>query len=261
MWLDHHQTLLVTLGDNCWDYGIPLYHGVGGFGEGAQGRVRWCNEVGHKDKGIKQNERWRWTQIQWPGIDGRTLRTLTQPPGARMKNAGCLKWSRFTDKQPNSLGYRNTQKQSSAPTVCSEWNQWVPKGSGVDFHVNSLCLKVKWGKREAYGREHSRGEENRAKLNGGESFREKEVSFLTLNALWSPLTKKTEKQGSAIQREYAWHGEHCSGNNKMVESLSPQAPCMAHLDLMAGVLSLLLFLQYFLSEWTPPNLSLLSSNL
>lgn len=68
----------------------------------------------------------------------------------------------------------------------------------------------------------------------------------------SPLTNKSGKQGYALQREYAWHGEHCSGNNKVVKSLSPQAPCMAHLDLMAGVLSLLLYLQYFLSEWTPP---------
>lgn len=79
-------------------------------------------------------------------------------------------------------------------------------------------------------------------------FRKKEVSFLTPNALWSPLSKKSGKQGSALQREYAWHGEHCSGNNKVVKSLSPQASCMAHLDLMAGVLSLLLYLQYFLSE-------------
>lgn len=81
-----------------------------------------------------------------------------------------------------------------------------------------------------------------------ESFREKELSFLTLNALWSPLTKKSENQGSVLQREYEWRGEHCSGNNKVVKSLSPQAPYMAHLDLMAGVLSLLLYLQYFLSE-------------
>lgn len=100
-------------------------------------------------------------------------------------------------------------------------------------------------KREAYGGEHSRREENRAKKNGGESFREKEVRFLTLNALWSPLAKKSGKQGSALQREYAWRDERCSGNNKVVKSLSPQAPCMAHLDLMAGVLSLLLYLQYF----------------
>lgn len=80
---------------------------------------------------------------------------------------------------------KHTPAESSAPTVCSEWNQWVPKGSGGDFCVNSLCLKVKWGKGEAYGGEHSRGEENRAKTNGG-VFREKEVSFLTQNAPWSP---------------------------------------------------------------------------
>lgn len=69
-----------------------------------------------------------------------------------------------------------------------------------------------------------------------------------------PLTKKSGKQGSVLQREYELHCEHCSGNNSVVKSLSPQAPCMAHLDLMVGVLSLLLYLQYFLSEWTPPIL-------
>lgn len=74
----------------------------------------------------------------------------------------------------------------------------------------------------------------------------------------APLPKKSEKQGSTLQREYAWRGERCSGNNKAVKSLSPQAPCMAHLDLMAGALSLLLYLQYFLSEWASP-LHLLSS--
>lgn len=65
------------------------------------------------------------------------------------------------------------------------------------------------------------------------------------------LTKLSGKQGSVLQREYACQGEQCSGNNKVVKSLSPQAPCMAHLDLMAGVLSLFWFffyLQYILSE-------------
>lgn len=54
----------------------------------------------------------------------------------------------------------------------------------------------------------------------------------------------SEKRGSALQREYAWRGEHCFGNNRLVKSLSPQAPCLSHLDLMAGVLSLLFYLQY-----------------
>lgn len=58
-------------------------------------------------------------------------------------------------------------------------------------------------KREAYGGEHSRGEENRAKRSEGESLGEKEVSFLTPNVLWSPLTKKLEGKGSVLQREYA----------------------------------------------------------
>lgn len=45
------------------------------------------------------------------------------------------------------------------------------------------------------------------------------------------------KWGLALQKEYAWQGECCSENNKVVKSLSPQAPCMAHLDLLAGVLA------------------------
>lgn len=76
----------------------------------------------------------------------------------------------------------------------------------------------------------------------------REASFLTTNAPRSPLSKNSARREAALQREYAWRGERCSGNNKLVKSLSPQAPCMAHLDLMAGVLSLLLYLQYFLSE-------------
>lgn len=83
-------------------------------------------------------------------------------------------------------------------------------------------------------------------------FREKEVSFLHSMHCGPPLTKKYGKQGSALQREYAWHGEHCTGNNKVVKSLSLQAPCMAHLDLMAGVLSLLLYYSTFsLSLFSP----------
>lgn len=85
-------------------------------------------------------------------------------------------------------------------------------------------------------------------------FRENEVSFLHSMHCGPPLTKKYGKQGSALQREYAWRGEHCSGNNKVVKSLSLQAPCTAHLDLMAGVLSLLLYYSTF-------PLSFLSSNL
>lgn len=103
-------------------------------------------------------------------------------------------------------------------------------------------------KREAYSGELSRGEEKRAERKEGESWRKRGKFPDTVNALRSPLTKKSGEQGSVLQRDYAWCGEHCSGNNKVVKSLSPQAPCMAHLDLMAGVLSLLLYLQYFLSE-------------
>lgn len=45
------------------------------------------------------------------------------------------------------------------------------------------------------------------------------------------------KWGLALQKEYAWQGECCSEKNKVVKSLSPQAPCMAHLDLLAGILA------------------------
>ncbi len=72
-------------------------------------------------------------------------------------------------------------------------------------------------------------------------FRGSEASFLHSMHCGPPLTEKYGKQGSPLQREYAWRGEHCSGNNKVVKSLSLQAPRMAHLDLMAGVLSLLLY--------------------
>ncbi len=136
------------------------------------------------------------------------------------------------------------------PTVCSEWNQWVPKGSGVDFYVNSLCLKVKWGK----GR-HTEGniaEGRRIEQRGmvEREFLRERGKFPDTECTVEP--SQSGKQGSALQREYAWRGEHSSGNNKVVKSSSPQAPCMVHLDLMAGVLSLLLYLQYFVSERTPP---------
>lgn len=113
---------------------------------------------------------------------------LDPNPTPRHKNEKgrlSLKWSCFIHTHWHTHTQKHTPAESSAPSVCSEWNQWVPKGSGGDFCVNSLCLKVKWGKGEAYGGEHSRGEENRAKTNGG-VFREKEVSFLTQNAPWSP---------------------------------------------------------------------------
>lgn len=108
--------------------------------------------------------------------------------------------------------------------------------------------------READGREHSRGQENRAQKERVEQRRGKFPD--TVSAPWSIPTKSGGKQRSTLQTEYAWRGERCSGNNKTVKSLSPQARCLAHLDLM----SLLLFLHYFLSEWTLPNFYLLSSN-
>lgn len=137
---------LVTLGDNPEEHQCLPW--CSGFGWRAQGRVRWCNEVGHGEKEIKQNGRWRQTRIQWPGIDRQTFRNLTQPPGPQMKNAGSLfQMEPFhTLETPWDTTHTQRPAQFSAPTVCSEWNQWAPKGSGVDFYVNSLCLKVKWGK-------------------------------------------------------------------------------------------------------------------
>lgn len=115
--------------------------------------------------------------------------------------------------------------------------------------MNFLCLKVKWGK--GRNMEENIAEGRRTEQRGMESFWEKKVSFLTLNALWSPLTKKSGKQGPVLQTEYEWCGEHCSGNNKVAKSLSPQAPHMAHLDLMAGVLSALVPTVLSLSEHPP----------
>lgn len=43
------------------------------------------------------------------------------------------------------------------------------------------------------------------------------------------------KWGLALQKEYAWRGESCSKNNKVVKSSSPRAPCRAHLDLLPGI--------------------------
>lgn len=62
------------------------------------------------------------------------------------------------------------------------------------------------------------------------------------SVLWSRLAKKRAEHEPVLQREYAWCGEYCSGNNTIVKSLSPQASCMTHLDLMGGVLCLLLYL-------------------
>ena len=192
------NNFLVTLGDNPDECSIPVYLG--------EGRVRWCNEVRHEENGIKQNGRWRQTQIQRPGIDIWTLRTLNQPSSTRMKTAGALKLSCFTHKEPNSLGYKRTWSQmhtrkktstheTSAPTVCPEWNQWVPKGSGMDFYVNFLCLKVKWGK----GR-HTEGnlkEGRRTEQRGMEERvweRNRQVSWHQ-NVARSPLTKKLASKG------------------------------------------------------------------
>lgn len=104
--------------------------------------------------------------------------------------------------------------------------------------------------------ELNRGEEKRAEREEGECWRESGGFPDMVNALWSPLTEQSGKHGSALQREYAWCGVHGSGNNKVVKSLSPQAPCMAYLDPVAGVLSLLLYLQCFLTQpRTPPSFS------
>lgn len=171
---------------------------------------------------------------------------------SQMDSLGCRHTHLLMDGYTHTHTHKNIHQHH--PTVSLEWNQWLPKGWGVDVYVNSLCLKVKWGKGEAYRGVHSRG--GRTENRGMEErvFRENEVSFLHSMHCGAPLTKKYGKQGSALQREYAWRGEHCSGNNKVVKSLSLQAPCTAHLDLMAGVLSLLLYYSAF-------PLSFLSSNL
>lgn len=143
---------------------------------------------------------------------------------------------------------KHTLAQSPAPTVCSEWNQWVPKGLRVDFYVYAVRLQVKRG--IVYGGEHIE-QENRVKEEWRREFGRVSWHWMHCGAL---LPRGVESKGSALQREYAWRAERGSGNNKVVKSLSPQAPCTAHLDLMAGVLSLSLWMN-------TPRFSLLSSNL
>lgn len=57
-------------------------------------------------------------------------------------------------------------------------------------------------KREAYGGEHSRGEENRAKRNGGEILGERD-KFPDTECSVEPSYLEVGKQGSVLQREYA----------------------------------------------------------
>lgn len=76
--------------------------------------------------------------------------------------------------------------------------------------------------------------------------------------------RQSGQWGLAFQKEYAWQGERCSENNKLVKSLSPQAPCMAHLDLLAAVLAPVFVIfpfHFFPLQWLSNLPSLLQASL
>lgn len=75
---------------------------------------------------------------------------------------------------------------------------------------------------------------------------------------------ESRKWGLALQKEYAWWGESCPENNNVVKSSSPRAPCMAHLDLLAGILAPLFVFSLSTSsplQWLSNPLSLLQASL
>lgn len=181
-------------------------------------------------------------------LTGGPLRTLARPPGTRMKNAGVLKWSRFTHKEPNSMGYTHQLNPRPLLYVQREINEYQRDEAWIYMWIPyAWRLSVKkggiWRETQQKGGEESEEEGRREFCREGEKFPDTECT-----------AEPSSQEGAALQREYAWRGEHCSGNNKVVKSLSPQAARMAHLGLMAGVLFLSL-------RKNTPHFSLLSSNL
>lgn len=77
------------------------------LGEGAQGNVRWCNEVRQEERRSNRIEdedgRWYDDQILTDGPFG-----PSPNPGAQeWEMQASLKWSCFTHKESNSLGYKH----------------------------------------------------------------------------------------------------------------------------------------------------------